>query len=62
MIEAQENLVLMGIMDFPHMKAEARRKLHKNFHILGYPRTHDTTQRLNTVELAEKLRGLMRGK
>jgi hypothetical protein len=61
-IEAQEVLVQLRVMDFPNMKQEARRKTHKEFHALAYPRTHDTSQRLSTEQLAARIKGALRVK
>jgi hypothetical protein len=38
-LEAQENLMQMTIMDYPKMRKDDRKKLHRKFRRMAYPST-----------------------
>lgn len=60
-IEAQGLLLELTVEDYPWMKKDARRKLHREWHRKAYPRTHENTERLTTTQLAERLKAALNG-
>lgn len=61
MIEAQNRLLDLCVADYPHIKNDARRSLHKTFHKLAYPKTYDPVDAVKTDELAERLKAVLKG-
>lgn len=60
-LEAQEALVAMEVSDFAWAKAETRQELHRKYHKIAYPKTHDPTEVLTTEQLAATLKAVMSG-
>ena len=60
-IEAQQLLLQLSVSQYPWMKKESQKRLHRQWHRLAYPETHDETKALTTAELAERIKAGMRG-
>lgn len=60
-LEAQEALLQMKIMAYPHTTKESQDKVHRHFHRLAYPSTHGTTP-IKTEEMAARLMAVVNGK
>ena len=60
-IEAQEILIQLRIADYPDMKPESRKKTHREFHRMAYPRTHDSSEVMTTEQLARKISAAING-
>jgi hypothetical protein len=60
-LDAQEVLVSLRVADWPHQKAEARKKWHRELVKMAYPKTFET-ERVDTKRLAEIIFGGKRGK
>lgn len=57
-IQAQEILIQLRALDFPMMKDEARRKLHKDLNKQAFPRILKAEEKaLTTADLANLLKG-----
>jgi len=60
-IEAQNVLVQFQIADYPHQKKDVRSKLHREFHKMAYPKTHEATETLTVEQLGQRLRTAING-
>lgn len=54
-IEAQDALVQMDIANYPWIKGDEREKVHKRYHKMAYPKTHDKNEPMSTAEAVKKL-------
>jgi hypothetical protein len=61
-IQAREVLVGMQVADFPWKSKDDRKRLHKHFHKLAYPKIHDSSEVVTTEELAKRLGAAINGK
>ena len=58
-LEARELLVALTVSDYPWMKKEDKRKLHRAWHKMAYPKTY--SPEVTTGELADKLKAALNG-
>lgn len=56
-LEAQETLQMFTVGDFPHMKNDDRRALHRKVHKTAYPTTY--ARSITPLQLAELLKAGM---
>jgi len=62
MLEAQEALVQLKIVTYPNMSSSDRQKTHRAFHKAAYPKTHESTEKLTTEQLASRIAAVIHGK
>jgi hypothetical protein len=60
-IEAQDLLLQSKVADYPWMKKDARASLHREWHKLAYPKTHQDVKELTTKQFAERLKAALNG-
>jgi hypothetical protein len=60
-LEAQEILANLRVVDFPHMKKEARKIYHRAVSRQADPKINVPVDNLTTEQLAERLTAALRG-
>ncbi len=60
-IEAQDVLINLTIAQYPWLKKEQQKKIHREMHRKAYPKTHERVENLTTRQLAERLKQALNG-